>query len=221
MKLKQSKHEKELGKTKKEIARNRKEKRHRDIEKIRKYRDKNWDKIEERSKGYIFRNKEVDQEAIRKIIEYRERLKKENRGRYHLLQGDQISYIYRTSSTISNEKWKEYWKEKIHLRCPYIKKNKKPPKEIIYPQPRDSLEKEFISESEDNKFRKDDSIEAIKKSMEENQKEEFNYSQNNTFNDADPTPKNLLATVPKLNCFILKRTGNKSRSGATNVMHAK
>jgi hypothetical protein len=61
----------------------------------------------------------VDQEAIRKIIEYRERLKKKSRG------GDQVSYIYRTSSIISNEKWKEYWKEKIRLRCSYIKKNKK------------------------------------------------------------------------------------------------
>jgi hypothetical protein len=57
--------------------------------------------------------------------------------------------------------------------------------------------------------------------MEKIQEDEFKYSQNNTFNDAAPTPKNLLATVPKLNCFILKRTRSKSKSGATNVMHAK
>jgi hypothetical protein len=46
MKLKQSKHEKELGEMKKEITRNRKEKRCIDIEKIRKYRDKKYDKVE-------------------------------------------------------------------------------------------------------------------------------------------------------------------------------
>jgi hypothetical protein len=57
--------------------------------------------------------------------------------------------------------------------------------------------------------------------MEKKQEKEFECSQNNTFNDVNSTPKNLLATVPKLNCFILKRTGSKSRSGATNVMHAK
>jgi hypothetical protein len=62
---------------------------------------------------------------------------------------------------------------------------------------------------------------VIKKLTEKDQEEVFKYSQNNTFNDADPTPKNLLATVPKLNCFILKRTGSKSRSGAINVMHEK
>jgi hypothetical protein len=61
---------------KKEITRNRKEKRHKDIESTRKYRDKVWDKIEKRCKGYIFLNKEVDHEAIRKIIQCRERLKK-------------------------------------------------------------------------------------------------------------------------------------------------
>jgi hypothetical protein len=57
--------------------------------------------------------------------------------------------------------------------------------------------------------------------MEKDQEEEFKYSQCDTFNDADPTPKNLLATVPKLNCFILKRTENKGRSEATNIIHAK
>jgi hypothetical protein len=35
-----------------------------------------------------------------------------------------------------------------------------------------------------------------------------------------PAPKNLLATVPKLNCIILKQNEDKSRSGTTNVMHA-
>jgi hypothetical protein len=54
MKLKQSKHEKELGVMKKEITRNRKEKRNRDIDKIRKYRDKKWDKIERRCKAMEF-----------------------------------------------------------------------------------------------------------------------------------------------------------------------
>jgi hypothetical protein len=91
-------------------------------------------------------------------------------------------------------------------RCPLVEKNKKPQKKIIY-----SLEKEIIS----------DSIEVIKKLTEKDQEEEFKYSQSNAFNDADSTLKNLLATVPKLNCFILKHKGSKSRSGATNVMHAK
>jgi hypothetical protein len=129
MKLKQSKHEKELGEMKKEITRNRKEKRSRDIEKIHKYIDKKWDKIERRKISHIIHNKEADHEAIRKIIEYRERLKQENRGIYHHLQGNQISYIYKTSSTVSNEKWKKYWKEKIRLRCPYIKKEQETTKE--------------------------------------------------------------------------------------------
>jgi hypothetical protein len=84
------------------------------------------------------------------------------------------------------------------------------------------LEEKQISKSEENIIEEDDSnkkkVNQI--SMGENTLQEFRYSQDNIFNDAYPTPKNLLATVPKLNCIILKQTGSKSRSGATNMMHA-
>jgi hypothetical protein len=84
------------------------------------------------------------------------------------------------------------------------------------------LDEKQISESEENFIRGDDSnkkkVNQISKGK--NSLQEFKYSQCNTINDAYPTPKNLLATVPKPNCIILKQTGGKSRSGATNVMHA-
>jgi hypothetical protein len=108
MNLKQSKYEKKFGEMKKEMTRNRKEEKRRNIENIRKYRDKKWDKIERRRVGHVLRNKEVDQEAIRMIVNFRNRWKKESRGEYQHLQKDLISYVYRSSHTISNEKWKEH-----------------------------------------------------------------------------------------------------------------
>jgi hypothetical protein len=46
--------------------------------------------------------------------------------------------------------------------------------------------------------------------------EEFKYSLQSKIEEVDPTPKNLLVTVPELNCFIKKQTGSKSNFGATN-----
>jgi hypothetical protein len=84
-----------------------------------------------------------------------------NRGEYQWLQRDQISYIYKHSSTDSNEKWKEHRKEKIHLRCPYIIKNKKPEKEFINTQPKNLLEENQISKFEENIVREDEMSELI------------------------------------------------------------
>jgi hypothetical protein len=49
------------------------------------------------------------------------------------------------------------WKDKIHIRCSFIRKNKKPEKESMYPQPKDLLEEKQISKSEENFIRGDDS----------------------------------------------------------------
>jgi hypothetical protein len=85
------------------------------------------------------------------------------------------------------------------------------------------LEEKQISKSEENIIGENDSnkMKVNQMSMGKNTLQEFRYSRDNKFNDAYPTPKNLLATVSKLNCIILKQTGSKSRSGATNMMHAK
>jgi hypothetical protein len=52
-----------------------------------------------------FRN-EIDRETVTKVIKYEEKLKNWNRGIYHYLQGDEISYIYQPLSPYSNDKWR-------------------------------------------------------------------------------------------------------------------
>jgi hypothetical protein len=180
---------------------------------MHKYRDEKWEETEICKEGwFVSHRKEIGQETIKKIIRYEEKLKKLNRGEYHWLQRDQISYIYKHSSTDSNEKWKEHWEEKIRLKCPYIRKNKKPEKEFIYPQQKDLLEEKQISKSEENIIREDDwnKKKVNQVSMGKNTLQEFRYSRDNTFNDAYPTPKNLLVTVLKLNCIILNRSEVKA-----------
>jgi hypothetical protein len=58
----------------------------------------------EKTIWYVSQRKEIDQVTVKNIIRYVERLKKLNRREYHYLQGDQISYIYKRTSTDSNEK---------------------------------------------------------------------------------------------------------------------
>jgi hypothetical protein len=66
-------------------------------------------------------------------------LKKLNRGEYHYLQEDEISYIFQPISPYSNDKWKEHLKEKIHFRHPSIQKSKKSELKFICPQPNADL----------------------------------------------------------------------------------
>jgi hypothetical protein len=92
--LKESKFEKVLGETYKEFAENKKKKKYEIMKSIHKYRDEKWKKTEICKEGwFVSHRKEIDQETMRKIIQYEEKLNKLNRGEYHWLQRDQISYI--------------------------------------------------------------------------------------------------------------------------------